>query len=152
VAEKSCSALATRLNLVPPARLTLRWRWRVECVATNGSDLDVKTFDHAARVFVAFDTFIGLPHTLNYCWGNREKPGTTLEHPETSRAKIFVVESGDALAGRWVEEVRDVTADWQRFFPGESMPKIVGIGLMTDSDSLGTRLVADYASIELVAE
>jgi hypothetical protein len=32
------------------------------------------------------------------------------------------------------------------------MPKIVGLGVMTDSDSLGQRLVGSYANIELIGE
>jgi hypothetical protein len=32
------------------------------------------------------------------------------------------------------------------------MPKIVGIGLMTDSDSLGQTLTGDYADIVLFSE
>ena len=55
MADNSCSALTTKVNLKPPAHLVLRWRWRIAGVNTNGSERDLKRFDHAARVFVAFD-------------------------------------------------------------------------------------------------
>jgi hypothetical protein len=45
----------------------------------------------------------------------------------------------------------DVTADWERTFPGKAMPKIVGLGVMTDSDSLGQPLAGAYAGVELIA-
>ena len=106
----------------------------------------------AARVFLAFDTFIGPPRTLNYFWGDAEKTGTVLAHPKSARAQIFVVESGNARAGEWISEERDVTADWQKVFPDRPMPEIVGLGLMTDSDSLGQKLSGDYAAIELIGE
>jgi len=32
------------------------------------------------------------------------------------------------------------------------MPKIVGLGVMTDSDSLGGILTGDYAAIDLIGE
>ena len=150
VADNSCSALTTRLNLRPPPQLWLHWRWRIQGVNTNGSERQLSRFDHAARVFVAFDTFIGPPRTLNYFWANNEPAGEFLEHPMTSRAKIITVESGNAKAGQWVSEERDVTADWQRAFPGKTMPKIVGIGMLTDGDSLKTRLTGDYADIKLI--
>jgi hypothetical protein len=51
-----------------------------------------------------------------------------------------------------VAEERDVTADWQRTFPGKTMPKIVGLGVMTDSDSLGKPLAGAYAGIQMIAE
>jgi hypothetical protein len=152
VAEKTCSALTVKLNLAPPQNLKLRWRWKIDGVNTNGSERDIKKFDHAARVFLAFDTFIGPPRTLNYFWGDAEKTGTVLAHPKSARAQIFVVESGNARAGEWISEERDVTADWQKVFPDRPMPEIVGLGLMTDSDSLGQKLSGDYAAIELIGE
>lgn len=151
-ATKTCSGLTMKLNLAPPEKLKLRWRWRVAGVNTNGSERDIKKFDHAARVFVAFDTFIGPPRTLNYMWGNVEPAGAVLEHPKSSRAQIFVLESGAAKAGQWLKAERDVTADWKKVFPDKPMPKIVGLGLMTDNDSLGQPLTGDYADLELIAE
>ena len=152
VAQKTCSALTHKLAVLPPAKLVLRWRWKISGVATNGSERDIKKFDHAARVFVAFDTFIGPPRTLNYFWGDAEKKGTVLPHPKTERAQIFVLESGNTKAGQWIVEERDVTADWQKVFPDRVMPQIVGLGLMTDSDSLGARLEGFYTDIKLLAE
>ena len=152
VAAKTCSALSAKLDLASPAKLKLRWRWRIDGVNTNGSERDLKKFDHAARVFVAFDTFIGPARTLNYFWGDAEPAGTVLEHPKSGRAQMFVLESGNAKAGQWVGEERDVAADWQKVFPGRAMPKIIGLGVMTDSDSLGKTLTGDYADLELIGE
>jgi hypothetical protein len=149
VADKTCSGLSIKLDLPPPAKMTLRWRWKIDAVAAGGSERDLKKFDHAARIFVAFDTWVGPPRTLNYLWGNAEPAGAVLEHPKSSRAELFVVESGNARAGHWISEERDVTADWERAFPGKPMPKIVGLGVMTDSDSLGEKLTGCYADIEL---
>ena len=150
LADNSSSALTMKLNLAPPAKLKLRWRWRIGSVNTNGSERDLSKFDHAARLVVAFDTLIGSPRTLNYTWGDVEPAGAVLEHPKSGRAQIFVLESGNQKAGRWIFEERDVTADWKRVFPDKQMPKIVGIGVMTDSDSLGGKLTGDYADIELI--
>ena len=151
-AVDACSALTRKFDIAPTAKLKLRWRWRVDGVNTNGSERDLKRFDHAARLFVAFDTFIGPPRTLNYMWANVEPPGTLLSHPKSGRAQIFVLESGNEKAGRWISEERDVAADWKRAFPDKPMPRIVGVGVMTDSDSLGGEWDGDYAGIELRGE
>ena len=151
-AVNGCSALSVQLDLKPAGGLKLRWRWRIAGVATNGSERVLAKFDHAARVFVAFDTFIGPPDTVNYVWGNAEPVGTLVEHPKSGRAQLFVVESGNGRAGQWVTEERDVAADWRRAFPGKKMPKVVGFGVMTDSDSLGGKLTGDYAEIRLTGE
>jgi hypothetical protein len=144
--------LSRKLDVAPPAKLKLRWRWKIDGVNPNGSERDLKKFDHAARLFVAFDTFIGPPRTLNYLWANVEKIGAVLEHPKSGRAQIFVLESGNGKAGRWLTEERDVTMDWKRVFPDKPMPKIVGLGVMTDSDSLGKKMTGSYADIELIGE
>jgi uncharacterized protein YndB with AHSA1/START domain len=150
VAQGTCSALSRKLDVTPPARLVLRWRWRVEGVETNGSERELSRFDHAARIFLAFDTLVGPPRTLNYLWADVEPVGAVLPHPKSARAELFIVESGNDRAGRWLAEERDVTADWERAFPGKRMPKLVGVGMMTDSDSLGSRLAGGYADLRLV--
>ena len=152
VADKGCSALSIKLEIPPPNKLILRWRWRIDGVNTNGSERDLSKFDHAARVFVAFDTLIGPPRTLNYLWGNIEPVGTTLAHPKSSRAEMIVVESGNVRAGKWIAEERDLTSDWEKAFPDKAMPKIIGLGVMTDSDSLGKKLSGAYADLELIAK
>lgn len=152
VAEKTCSGFSTKLDFAPPPQLKLRWRWKIAGVAPRGSERDLKRFDHAARVFIAFDTFIGPPRTINYMWGSEEKPGTVLEHPKSGRAQIIVLQSGNTRANEWLAEERDVTADWRRVFGDKPMPKIVGLGVMTDSDSTGAALTGYYTDIRLSAE
>jgi len=152
VAVKGCSALSRKLDIAPPQKLILRWRWRIDGVATNGSERELSRFDHAARVFVAFDTLVGPPRTLNYLWANVEPPGTILEHPKSSRAQLIVVESGNGKAGRWLAEERDLTADWKRVFPDKMVPKVVGVGMMTDGDSLGQTLTGGYADLQLIGK
>jgi len=152
LADKSCSAFTVKLNIKPPPKLTLRWRWKIDYAPTNGSERVTSRFDHAARVFIAFDTFIGTPRSLNYMWANEEKVGTILSHPLSGRTQLVMVESGNSRAGEWISEERDVVADWKNAFGKRKMSKIIGIGVLTDGDSLGCKLTADYADIELVAE
>ena len=152
VADKTCSAFSVKLNIKPPPELTLRWHWKIDYAPTNGSERVTARFDHAARVFIAFDTFIGTPRSLNYMWANEEKVGTILAHPLSGRTQLIMVESGNSRAGQWLSEERDVVADWKNAFGKRKMPKIIGIGVLTDGDSLGCKLTADYADIELVAE
>jgi hypothetical protein len=150
-ATNSNSALMTKLNLKPPARLLLRWRWKIDHTPPGASDRVVHDYDHAARVIIAFDTFIGPPRSIDYFWANSEPVGMAMPHPLMSRAQMLVLESGNGRAGEWISEERDVTADWHRLFPGKKMPRIVGIGVLTDTDSTHTRATAHYADIELDA-
>ena len=63
---------------------------------------------------------------------------------------MIVVESGTALVGRWVDEERDLYADYRRLFAAEP-PPIEGIAVMTDTDDTGERAVAYYGTIALRA-
>jgi hypothetical protein len=151
-ASNSCSALMTRLSLKPPAHLFLRWCWRIDHTPANASDRAVRDYDHSARVLIAFDTLIGPPRSLNYLWANQEKIGTVMSHPLMSRAQMLVLETGNARAGEWVAEERDVTADWRRLFGTKAMSKIVGLGVLTDTDSTHTQVSAGYTNIELYSQ
>jgi hypothetical protein len=151
-AVDACSAYTFKLDVPPEPHLKLRWRWRIPAISPQGDERDPDRFDHAARVLVIFGSFLPTSRSLNYVWANVEPVGEWLEHPKSSHAQLCLVESGNARAGQWVSEERDLTADWARAFPGREMPHLNGIGLMTDSDSLGGTLTGDYADVQLVAE
>jgi hypothetical protein len=148
-ATNSNSALMAKLNLKPPLHLLLHWRWKIDHTPPGASDRVVHDYDHAARVIIAFDTFIGPPRSINYFWANSELVGTAMPHPLMGRAQMLALESGNGRAGEWISEERNVTADWHRLFPGRKMPRIVGIGVLTDTDSTHTQVLAHYADMEL---
>jgi hypothetical protein len=148
-ATNSNSALMVKLNLKPPAHLFVSWRWKIDRTPPGASDRTVHDYDHAARLIIAFDTFIGPPRSIDYLWANSEPIGTAMPHPLMGRAQMLVLESGNGRAREWITEKRDVSADWRRLFPGKAMPKIVGIGVLTDTDSTHTQVTANYSDIEL---
>ena len=146
-ANMTASALATKAGIQPARQTTIRWRWKIDSCPTNGSEDKLATFDHTARVFVAFDTFIGPPRTINYVWANRAKTNSTFDHPSSSRSKFIVLESGNEKTGRWLVEQRDLKKDWQTLFKSDSVPKIVGLGVFTDSDGTRASVTAWYDDI-----
>jgi len=149
----TASGVAHAVTAAPQDRLILTWRWKIDRCPPGGTDTNgVDTFDHTARVFVAFKTFIGPPRSINYTWANQMAVGSTFLHPNSGRARFITVETGNAKAGQWLSESRDVTADWRRLFPDMDMPEPKAVGVITDSD--GTRATVNgwYADIELRAE
>ena len=148
-AKGDASAYVTKLNIASSNVTTFSWRWKISGCPTNGSDDKSKTFDHAGRVFVAFDTFIGPPYSINYVWANNAPTNSTFNHPMTSRSRFIVLQSGNARAGQWVNEKRDLKQDWQRLFNDKPIPNIVGIGLFTDSDGTKAPLTGWYDDLLL---
>lgn len=167
--DAAASALYRPLDLDPKVHRVLSWRWKVAGVLAKADPRRREGDDYAARVYVAFQydpagasiwerSRFGayrLLHgryppglVLNYVWESRLPVGTVLDNAYTARAKIVVVRSGAAEAGRWVTETRDVYEDYRRIMGGEP-PRIVGIALMTDTDDTGERAVAHYDALTI---
>jgi hypothetical protein len=171
-ARASMSGLVVELRVDPRDAGWLRWRWRIDAVVPHADLTRKDGDDYAARVYVLFDypraklpfvTRAGLriaealhgvalpTAALNYVWDNRQPVGTRRPNAYTDRARMIVVESGNAQAGVWVEEVRDVRADFRAAF-GEEAPAIIGIAIATDTDNTGATAIAWYGDVELSAE
>lgn len=152
VADRTCSALMSKVELNPTGRLIARWQWKIDHIPTNSTDHIASSFDHTARIIIAFDTFIGPPRTLNYIWANRASINTVLPHLLSGRAQMIALQSGDARAGEWICEERDVTADWHQLFGDKPMPQIIAVGVITDSENTGSKVTGYYRHLELVSE
>jgi hypothetical protein len=148
-AQSSASGLAIKLNRVRPQSAILSWRWKIDRIPEGGSDDKIQTFDHTARVFVAFKTLVGPPRTINYVWANELVPGRTFHHPNSGRSRFIVLQSGNSGAGKWIAEKRDIAADWKQLFGGGDVPDIVAIGFMTDSDGTKTNVTGWYDDFKL---
>jgi hypothetical protein len=86
---------------------------------------------------------------LNYVWDNKVPIGTILPSAYTDRARMVVLQSGNAQSGKWLTERRDVLADMQRQF-GTTAGRMTLIALATDTDNTGGVADAAYADIHLV--
>jgi hypothetical protein len=152
VANQAASGLGAELSLKPGGKMTLSWRWKIDQIPPGGTDQKIESFDHTARLFVAFNTLIGPPRTINYVWANNVKKGARYDHPSSSRAKFIVLQAGNEKAGEWVSEERDLLADWRTLFGNGKIPEIVAIGLMTDSDGTRSKVTGFYDDISLRRE
>ena len=131
----------------------LRWSWRVD--ATLG-DIDERTRagdDYGARVYVirSHPVFLWRTRAVNYVWASTMAAGETWPNAYTDSSRHVAVRSGDALAGRWVEERRDVRADFRELF-GESVRYLDAVAIMTDTDNTGGAAVAYYGDITFTSE
>ena len=131
----------------------LRWRWRVE--GTLG-DIDERTRegdDYSARVYVirSHPVFPWRTRAVNYVWASTRTPGETWRNAYTDSSRHVAVRSGDLHAGRWVDERRDVRADFRELF-GESVRYVDAVAIMTDTDNTGGAAVAFYGDIAFSRE
>jgi hypothetical protein len=163
------SGLITRLNIKPENSLMLSWRWKVSNVFEKGDAREKSGDDYPARIYVAFEfqpekagfferakrktveVLFGeeLPgNALNYIWANRLPVGEWVNNPYTDKTRMLAVNSGADKTGEWVSVERDIVADYRTAF-GEEPPPVVGIAIMSDSDSTGENASAWYDDIQL---
>jgi hypothetical protein len=171
---RSHGTAGTAAFALPPqgVEATLAWRWKVDRVVGK-ADLAAKPGDDfAARVYVFFDIpddafpfgerlrlklarlFYGgeLPAAaICYVWDNRHPVGTTGWNPYSRRVRTVVVESGAARAGAWVEERRDLGADFRAAF-GEAFAasaRLTGIAAGNDTDQTLETVTAWFGDFRL---
>ena len=149
----TASGLYRRLRVDLEKSPILNWTWRVD--GTLG-DVDERTRagdDYSARVYVirTHPVFVWRTRAVNYVWASTRTEGETWPNAYTDSARHVAVRSGDALAGRWVGERRDVRADFRALF-GEDVRSIDAVAIMTDTDNTGGGAVAYYADITFTSE
>ena len=156
----------------PASTPILAWRWKVDR-ALGTANLETKEGeDFAARVYVSFDyplhelplltraklriaraLYGDVPAAaICYVWDGSHAPGTSAWSPYFDHVRIVVIESGNARAGKWVEERRDVDADFRAAF-GERWkrptPRIVAVVAGNDTDQIHQSVTAWFGDFKL---
>jgi len=169
-ADAAASGLRQLLDIDPRERPLVEWRWRVVDLIISADNQDRYAEDSPVRLMLFFDgdrsalplkekllaetaqllTGQQLPYaTLMYIWENRFPVGTVLANSYTSQVKLVVAGSGpDARLGQWKQFKRNYVEDFRAAF-GADPGRLVGVGIMTDTDNTGERIEAFYGDIEL---
>ncbi len=169
--QDAAGTVAHALRVDPARRAMLAWRWKIDHVVAK-ADMTLKSGDDfAARVYVFFDVPVAqlplgdriklllarvlygqaLPSAaLCYVWDNRHPVGMSAWSPYTDRVRMVVLESGPARAGRWVEESRDLAADFRSAFGERApVPAVTGIAAGSDTDQTGESVTAWFGDFRL---
>lgn len=148
-AKAAASGLTRKFMFNPATHRYLKWSWKVAGTVAGGNEKTRQGDDYAARLYVIFPgRFFWQMRALNYIWANKLPKGEFIPNAFTGNAKMLAVESGPSKAGQWVNEERDILADYRRVF-GEEPPEAGGVAIMTDTDNTGTEATAWYGDITL---
>jgi hypothetical protein len=167
-------AVAHTLDADPASSPILAWRWKIDRVVQGAQMHTKEGEDFAARVYVSFDypleklsagtrtklrlarAFFGFVPAVAICyvWDNRHPPGTAVWSPHYDHVRVIVLESGNGKAGQWVEEKRDVDADFRAAFgtmwQGPT-PKIAAVVAGNDTDQTDESATAWFGDFHLGA-
>ena len=140
-ADDSYGNLIYALHANVGDKSSIAWRWRVDKIIDEADIRQRSGDDSPAKlcVFFAFDaaklsfgerTRLAIAHTttgqdvptetLCYVWDNKVPVDTGLPNVFTKRIRMIVLESGTAKLGLWVNQKRNLVADYQRMFGDES--------------------------------
>lgn len=169
-ADKAATGLRQRLDVDPPSMPRIAWQWRV-LRQIDGADVTDRYADDApARLLLFFDgdaaalpprertmrdvaqllTGQAVPYaTLMYVWDPRAPVGEVIASSHTQQIKMVVAGSGNERLGRWKQFERNYVDDYRRAF-GQAPGRLVGVGVLTDTDNTGATIEAYYGDIELL--
>lgn len=153
-----------------PAPRFVAWSWRIE-QPNPAADLRHKPGDDtAARVCLSFELplervpFVerqllrlarsssgqALPAaTLCWVWAVQEPRDSLIDNPYSRRVRYLVLRNQADGSGRWLDERRDVAADFARAFGDESpvLPPLAAAIVAGDADNTGGRSRAQVADL-----
>lgn len=171
-AHEASSGLMQHVNIDPLAQSRLDWRWKIGNAVETADIHNQATEDSPARVILGFDgdkdtlpfadqilfetakvlTGHDFPYaTLMYIWDKDKPVGTIMSSRRSSRIKMLVVANQTDGVGQWRTFSRNIAADYEVAF-GEKPSKLIGVGVLTDTDNLGQTVEAWYGDLRLRAE
>ncbi len=171
-AKKACTGLKQRIDVDPLARPLVSWEWRVMQLIDGADNTDRHAEDSPVRLLLFFDGDRGrLPMrdqmaldlaqlasgavppyaTLMYIWENRQPVNTVIDSAYTGQVKMIVAGSGGAALGGWKKFERNYVADYWNAF-GRAPGRLIGVGILTDSDNTGAVVEAFYGDIHLLSQ
>lgn len=171
-AAGASSALMHALDVDAHEQPWLSWEWKIAGLVQAADNTHRATEDSPVRIVLGFDgDKDGLPFkeqvlfetakvvtghdfpyaTLMYIWENRLPVGTVIDSHHSSRIKMMVAASGPEGVGQWLRLQRNIVADYEKAF-GEKPGRLLGVGVLTDTDNTGETVEAWYGDIRLQAQ
>lgn len=166
------SGLMQHVSIEPQEQPWLQWQWKIGTLGEKIMQAQDLMEDAPARIILGFDGDKGalsfseqilfetakiitghdFPYaTLMYEWHGTEPAGTIRQSKRSSRIRTVVVESGTNTVGQWRAFERNIVEDFERAY-GEKPGRLIGVGILTDSDYTGETVETWYGDIRLLSQ
>lgn len=171
-ADGSSSGLMQRVSIDPFEQPWLHWDWKIGNLVKKADNTQRATEDSPVRIILGFDgdkeslpftdqilfetarvlTGHDFPYaTLMYIWENNAPVGTVIRSAHSNRIKMMVAARGEDGIGEWRNFARNIVADFEKAF-GEKPGKLIGVGVLSDTDNTGETVEAWYGDIRFLRE
>jgi Protein of unknown function (DUF3047). len=152
--DKAASALYYKIKLdAKKNNPMISWKWNADRfpVKKMAESLETKNeFDFAARVYVIFPaSFFTNSKVLEYVWAETLPIGMIGTSPYSNNIKLIIVRSGPNNDKKWIQEDRDIVADYVKAFGKAPEYDIGAVAFMTNADNTLTSAAAMYDDIKL---
>ena len=168
-AVEASSGLMQYVGIDPLPEPLLHWEWKVGSMMETKREAQYAAEDSPARIILGFDgdkdtlpfsdqilfdtaklfTGYDFPYaTLMYIWDKDAPIGTVMTSRRSQRIKMLVVANGAEGVGEWQTFTRNIVEDFEKVF-NEKPGKLIGVGVLTDTDNLGETVEAWYSDISL---
>jgi len=131
----------------------ISWSWKIDGVYDDINEQTREGDDYPARLYVVVQTGF-LPWeslAINYVWSSNQELGASWSNPYTDKAKMIAVQAGNANAGQWITQSRNIANDFKEQF-GKDIDEIDGYAVMIDGDNADKTGTAWFADISFKAE
>jgi hypothetical protein len=166
-AVAAASGLGQRIPIDLAAYPRVDWRWKVSRLIESADNSQSAKEDSPVRLVFEFDgdkkklafgdrAALSLAEsvsgrespyaTLMYIWSNKAPVGTVIPNPRSGRVQMVVASSGPAGVGKWQTLSRNLRDDYRKAF-GEEPSKLLGYGVLTDTDNTGETVTGWYGDI-----
>jgi Protein of unknown function (DUF3047) len=127
----------------------ISFRVRVNRIPEGGDERDDKKVDSAAGVYITLKKklFGKIPESVKYVWSSTLPVGTAVRRDGIGRPWQVVMGSGDQGLGEWRTYVFDLRDAYRDTFGGDPPSKPLGVGVLSDANSLKSKAYADYDDI-----
>ena len=151
-ADGSASALCRTIQLDLKTLPIVRWSWRLDRPPPRSDERGREGDDQGLRVSFLHrgGTTAGSILAVQYVWSQNEPRGASWANAFVPNAHEVAVRSGPARPGAWVEEERNLKADFRAAF-GQDIDRVDAVCLMTDGDQTGALVEGWYGDIILKA-
>ena len=121
----------------------LSFRWRALTLPKGAAENNSKTNDSACGIYLVFKDGIVFPKTIKYVWSST-LPVSDADVSYKDYFKTLIIQTGPERLNQWVTHEVNFVEQYKKYFNTQDVPKVQGIGVLTDANAMASVAECDY--------